>query len=71
MAQYRGEALKVTGSRLDPQGVIMTSEIVCPEGGPPIKVDWRLETRDGLYKISDVIIDGVSMGHQNAPNSDR
>ena len=28
----------------------------------PIRVDWRLSGRDGMYKISDVIIDGLSMG---------
>lgn len=61
-AQYRGETLRVTGSQSDPDGAVVTSEIVRPDGGPPIKVDWRLSTRDGLYKISDVIIDGVSMG---------
>jgi len=61
-AQYRGETLKMTGSRSAPQGAIVTSEIVRPEGGPPIKVEWRLGMRDGLYKVSDVIIDGVSMG---------
>jgi phospholipid transport system substrate-binding protein len=60
-AQYRGEILRVTGSRSDPEGAIVTSEIVRAAGAPPIKVDWRLSTRDGLYKISDVIIDGVSM----------
>jgi phospholipid transport system substrate-binding protein len=61
-AQYRGETLRVTGSRSDPEGAIVTSEIVRPGGAPPIKVDWRMSTHDGLYKISDVIIDGVSMG---------
>lgn len=38
-AQYRGEALRVTGSRSDPEGAIVTSEIVRPQGAPPIKVD--------------------------------
>ena len=33
-----------------------------PGGAPPIKIDWQLTAGDGLYKISDVIIDGVSMG---------
>jgi len=61
-AQYHGEALKVTGSRSGPEGAIVTSEIVRPEGGAPIKVEWRLGTRDGLYKVDDDIIDGVSMG---------
>jgi phospholipid transport system substrate-binding protein len=40
----------------------VTSEIIRPQGAPPIKVDWQLSSRDGLYKISDVIIDGISMG---------
>jgi phospholipid transport system substrate-binding protein len=36
--------------------------MVRPQGAPPIKVDWRLSTRDGLYKISDVVVEGVGMG---------
>lgn len=59
--QYEGETFQVSGSRGDPAGVIVTSQILRPDG-PPIAVDWRLSTGyDGLYKISDVIIDGVSM----------
>jgi len=61
-APSHGEALEVTGSRSGPEGAIVTSEIVRPAGGRPIKVEWRLGTRDGLYKVDDVIIDGVSMG---------
>ena len=52
----------ITGSRSGPEGAIVTSEIVRRAGGPPIKVEWRLGTQDGLYKASDVIIDGISMG---------
>ncbi len=50
----------LTGSRSDPAGLIVTSQILRPNG-PPIEVDWRLSERGGLYKISDVIVDGVSM----------
>jgi phospholipid transport system substrate-binding protein len=50
----------VTGSRTDPAGVTVTSEIVRPQAGA-IAVDWRLGVSDGLYKIEDVTIDGVSM----------
>ena len=50
----------VTGSRTNPGGVIVTSQIV-PRQGPPIAVDWRLEISDGYYKIEDVTIAGVSM----------
>jgi phospholipid transport system substrate-binding protein len=50
----------VTGSRNVPEGVIVTSRII-PSQGAPIAVDWRLGIRDGVYKIKDVAIDGVSM----------
>ena len=59
-AQYGGETLRVIGSRTDPAGVLVTSQIIRPQG-PPIEVDWRLAVSDGRYKISDVSIDGVSM----------
>ena len=59
-AQYSGENLRVTGSRPSPSGEIVTSQIIRPQG-PPIQVDWRLENQNGVYKITDVIVDGVSM----------
>ena len=60
LTQYGGESFRVTGSRTDPAGVIVTSQIIRPLG-PPIAVDWQLRARRGLYKVSDVIVDGVSM----------
>jgi phospholipid transport system substrate-binding protein len=59
-AQYGGETLTVNGSRSDPAGVMVTSQIIRPQG-PPIEVDWRLVVNDGRYKISDLSIDGLSM----------
>jgi phospholipid transport system substrate-binding protein len=59
-AQYGGESLSVNGSRTDPAGVMVTSQIIRPQG-PPIEVDWRLAVSDGRYKINDVSIDGVSI----------
>jgi phospholipid transport system substrate-binding protein len=59
-AQYGGESLRVNGSRTDPAGTIVTSQIIRPQG-PPIKVDWQLVVSDGRYRISDISIDGVSM----------
>ncbi len=59
-AEYGGESLRVTGSRTDHDGVIVTSQIIRPQGSP-IAVEWRLGLSDGRYKISDVIVDGVSM----------
>ena len=64
-----GDVLRVTGSRPQPDGVLVSSEVIrgsrpWATRGPtvqPIKIDWRLTARDGIYQISDVIIDGLSM----------
>src|SRR5205085_3123310 len=59
-AQYGDETFRVTGSRTNPAGVIVTSQILRPQGAP-VEIDWQLGIRDGRYKITDVIIAGVSM----------
>jgi phospholipid transport system substrate-binding protein len=61
LAEYSGETLHVTGSRPAPDGSMVSSEIVRPNGSPPAKVDWLLTQHDGAYKISDVVVEGVSM----------
>jgi phospholipid transport system substrate-binding protein len=61
LAEYAGEQFKVTGSRLDGDGAIVSSQILRPAGEAPIKVDWRLTGRNGIYKIADVSVDGISM----------
>ncbi|MGC2203712.1 MAG: ABC transporter substrate-binding protein [Stellaceae bacterium] len=61
LAEYTGEKFKVTGSRPDGDGAIVSSQIVRPGGAAPVKVDWRVTGRNGVYKISDVSVDGISM----------
>jgi phospholipid transport system substrate-binding protein len=57
-----GGRLNVTGCRPDADGAIVSSKIIRGSGGyQPIKVDWRLTARDGSYKVSDIVIDGLSM----------
>lgn len=61
LAEYRGETFKVTGSRPDADGAVVSSLILRPAGAAPVKVEWRLIERNGVYKISDVSVDGISM----------
>jgi len=61
LADYRGQGLRVMGKRLDSSGLVVMSQIVRPQGAVPIPVDWRLSVCDGLYKVSDIVIDGISM----------
>jgi phospholipid transport system substrate-binding protein len=60
--QYAGQQLKVTGSRGDSDTTsLVSSQIDGAGGGPPIKVDWRVAKTDPGFKITDVIVEGVSM----------
>jgi phospholipid transport system substrate-binding protein len=61
LAEYTGERFKVTGSRPDGDGAIVSSQILRSAGAAPIKVDWRVTGKGGVYKINDVSVDGISM----------
>src|SRR5437868_13619825 len=61
LSNFGGESLKVRGSRSDGDGVIVSTDVVGPGGGSPMRIDWRLVPDNGTYKISDVIVEGVSM----------
>jgi phospholipid transport system substrate-binding protein len=62
-SNYSGEQFKVLGSQPGEQSrAVVTSQIVRPNGGPPIHIDWTVE-RDGDagYKIIDVSAENVSL----------
>jgi phospholipid transport system substrate-binding protein len=61
LSNFSGERFKIRGSRADENGTIVSTEILSPGGEGPIKVDWRLVTENGAFKINDVIIEGISM----------
>jgi phospholipid transport system substrate-binding protein len=61
LSDFNGERFKVLGSRTDESGTIVSTDIISPKGDAPIKVDWRLITDHGAFKINDVIIEGISM----------
>jgi phospholipid transport system substrate-binding protein len=60
LAQSGDGDFVVTGGRIAPDGAVVTSRIIRSQGAP-ISVDWRLGINDGVYKIEDVAIDGISM----------
>ena len=61
LSNFSGETFKLRGSRTDASGTIVSADIISPNGDAPIKVDWRLITDHGSFKINDVIIEGISM----------
>jgi ABC-type transporter MlaC component len=59
-----GAVPRVIGSRLDPDGAIVSSEFnrgSGPSTAGAIRVDWRLTRHHVMYKVTDIIIDGLSM----------
>jgi len=61
LSDFEGEQFKINGSRVDQGAVIVSTDVITPGAPTPLKVDWRLVDDDGSYKISDVIVEGVSM----------
>lgn len=61
-AEYAGESLAITRSKeLDKTNVAVFSELVRPTGGAPVRIEWRVGKSDPSYKITDLIVEGVSM----------
>jgi phospholipid transport system substrate-binding protein len=60
LGEYGGEPFRVTGSRPNGDEVVVSSEILRPNGNR-IEVDWYLVGGPGRYKITDVYVGGVSM----------
>jgi phospholipid transport system substrate-binding protein len=61
LSSFNGERFKVRGSRVDDGGVIVATDIISPGGEAPIKVDWRLVTDNGTFKVNDIVVEGISM----------
>jgi len=60
-SSLNGEKLKIRGSRAEEAGVIVSTEMINPGSEAPVKIDWRLVTDNGVFKINDVVIEGISM----------
>jgi phospholipid transport system substrate-binding protein len=61
-SEYTGETLQVTDTvMLDKNDALVKSRIVRPQGQPPVRVDWRVRSPNGGFKIVDVVVEGVSM----------
>jgi len=62
-AKYSGEQLKISKTQTaGDKDIVVYSDIMRNDGGKPLDVAWRLRTKDGSFKIVDVMVEGVSMG---------
>jgi phospholipid transport system substrate-binding protein len=61
--EYAGEKLEVLRTvTIDGGDTMVYSSIVRGNQPEPVEVDWRVRTRDGKFKIVDVMVKGISMG---------
>ena len=52
----------VTGSRSESaDNTVVASQIVQPDGAPPVRVDWIVRKDGDGFRIADVSVEGVSM----------
>jgi phospholipid transport system substrate-binding protein len=55
-----GASFEVLGSHSGREGVIVSSRVQINGGGAPITIDWRLNPTNHGYKVTDVIVNGIS-----------
>jgi phospholipid transport system substrate-binding protein len=61
LANFGGDTFKIRGSRSDGNGVTVSIDVISPGNASPLKMEWRLVSDNGAYKVNDIIVEGVSM----------
>jgi phospholipid transport system substrate-binding protein len=61
LGDFAGETFKIRGSRIDGDGVIVSTDVMSPGAQTPLRIDWQLGYNNGGYKINDLIVEGISM----------
>lgn len=56
-------SFKVLGSQPDREGFIVKSQITWINGPAPVGVDWQLHATNNGYKVTDLIINRISMAN--------
>jgi phospholipid transport system substrate-binding protein len=60
--EFSGASFKVTGERPESANTSIVRTTVMQKNSPtPAKVDWRVSTTTGSPKITEVIVEGISM----------
>ena len=60
LSEYGGASFRVTNGRQLDAGAVVNSEITRPDGSR-VQFDWYLTDAGGQYRITDVVVAGLSM----------
>lgn len=61
-SDYKGQKFDVRSSQKQSEKDTLVSSFIVPTDGPEVRVDWRVRNNGGVYKVVDIIVEGVSMG---------
>ncbi len=59
--EFTGQQLKVTGSRPESDNSSLVSSQMSSGGEQGVKIDWRVATAVNGFKITDLVVEGISM----------
>lgn len=60
-SEYKGEKFEVRSARTESGKDTVVTSFIVPSNGPQVQVDWRVRSKNGSYKVVDIIVEGVSM----------
>ncbi len=60
-AQYSGEKFQVTNARANDDGSLVVNSQINRPNGDIIRLDWRVEDQSGTMRITDLLVEGVSL----------
>lgn len=61
LGSFAGETFNHTDTLVRSEDDSLVRTVILQDGYPPVRVDWRVRTTDGHFKIVDVVVEGVSM----------
>lgn len=61
MEAYGGRPFTVTGQRAESDVTIVSTRVAQSDGQPPVGIDWRTVKEADGYRVTDVVVEGVSL----------
>lgn len=61
LTKYTGQTYKITGTHPGTDGATLVSMELVDPNGPPVLVDYRISGKPGAFKITDIVVEDVSL----------
>ena len=61
LSDYEGQRFEVTGAVPDKRERTVVATEFQTDGGPPLKVHWKVHRKGDVFKVVDITVEGLSM----------